>query len=504
MNEIIDGRYRIIKRIGQGAFGQVYLAEDANVGAGRKVVVKLSPSGINFSEREIFEREARVSARLHHANIAAITDFGVTEDGRAFLVREYVEGMPLEELLIGLRLKNSKLEQSNALAVISAIAEGLSEAHRNNIIHRDLKPGNVAIPVFDGQLMFAKAKILDFGVFGDLIDKGTESSTRAGDIYGTPKYMSPEQFRADEQTTATDIYGLGMLLYEMIFNRLPFAENTLTGVMRASIEGNLEFPSDHKVAPGILALIKDCLKRDKKDRIQTADEVIRRIEALRQPEIVLGIESPPTGEPSVPQRFELPEDFSRPTYQGPPVVAGYPSIPYSTPEKASASSIKILCYALLVGFLIPFTILLVWLIWDYLTWGTLSGVIFVALGIAAGFAARHLIKTRRNEIGKDAQDLIFGTKSRDMLTQSLAIQVDALLAKLSRMDDKILGMSLAIMVREFEETKEADKRPNVLMMSSYYWKKSPLNYRRGMSATRNLSRLWSQWSGYCRASRQSR
>jgi len=483
MEGLIANRYQIIELLGRGTFGEVYLTSDLRLGVNR--VVKLSEPDIDAHSLAVIEREAMVSARLFHPSIVSVVDFGTTADRRAFLVREYVKGETLEQILAKLRQSQNRLAQSEAFAVIRSIAEGIEAAHEQNIIHRDLKPSNVIVPEADGKFVYEKARILDFGVFGELVKvkKYAEATTMVGDLFGTPLYMSPEQMRAEAQTTATDVYGLGMLLFETIYNQLPFDRSSIAEMIRVKIQGEINFPADETVSPKIVALLRKCLAPDQKERIQTAREFLERIGRIDGLAAATKSHIPPfdvqheylsqgddshkptvtLNEPPTPWSGDMPSQSAEPT-----IFSEVPIVPKTEalPQSAAASPLMVvLCYIVVGLFIVPGIFLLGLFLWHFgfLTWQIFGGVVFVLLGIAAGFAVRHLIGIRQSEIGKDAQDLLFGANSRDIMTQSLAVQVQLLISKLSRVDDRILGMSLAIMVREFGETKEDSKRTDVLM-----------------------------------------
>ena len=213
------GRYRILEEIGAGGMGVVYRAQDERLN--RVVALKVLPSGrfAGQESRRRFSREALLLSQLNHPNIATVYDFD-SQEGLDFLVMEYIPGRTLSELLGPGALPEPEIARLGA-----QIAEGLAVAHENGVLHRDLKPGNLRI-VPDGRL-----KILDFGLakwVHPSADRPDQASlTESQSVLGTLAYMAPEQLRGDPATVRSDVYSLGVVLYEMATGKRPFP--TLTG-----------------------------------------------------------------------------------------------------------------------------------------------------------------------------------------------------------------------------------------------------------------------------------
>jgi hypothetical protein len=209
----IDGKYRVDALIGQGGMGAVFRARD--LGLDRDVAVKVVRPDFTASPqaRERFRREARLAARLQHPAIVSVYDYGTTADGSAYLVMEFVRGTDLRA-----RLADGPLDASEALRVLSAVADAVDAAHREQVIHRDLKPENVLLPEHGGP------KVVDFGV-ATLMTRGPDGTPAAGGtIVGTPGYMAPEQLRGEPVDARTDVYSLAVMGHEMLTGRLPFGE----------------------------------------------------------------------------------------------------------------------------------------------------------------------------------------------------------------------------------------------------------------------------------------
>src|SRR5437870_5879041 len=255
------GRYEIRAQIGEGGMGEVYLAEDTQLG--RRVAIKLLPPETLSDEkaRRRLVREAQAAAKLDHPNICAIYEVG-EEDGRSFIAMQYVEGETLDA-----RMKRKPLDLAESLAISAQVADALAEAHAHAIIHRDIKPSNIIIAA-RGQ-----AKVMDFGLAKVVQESGridTEAETQtmltAPDvILGTIPYMSPEQVKAEKLDARTDIFSFGVILYEMLCGRQPFASESAAATASAILTRE---PSPVvRFAPAapeeLQRIVRKCLEKDR-------------------------------------------------------------------------------------------------------------------------------------------------------------------------------------------------------------------------------------------------
>ncbi|HEU4564502.1 MAG TPA: serine/threonine-protein kinase [Gemmatimonadaceae bacterium] len=216
------GPYRLERELGRGGMGLVYLAERADGHYRRRVAIKLVRGSIDRPElRRRFEAERRILAALDHPNIAHLLDGGITRDGTPYLVMEYVNGLPVDEYCDRMRLTIGE-----RLRLFATIARAVHHAHRNLVVHRDLKPSNILVAA-DGT-----PKLLDFGI-AKILDPGLIDSTLpltgTGMRLMTPEYASPEQVRGEPVTTASDVYSLGVVLYELLTGHRPFRHDGRPG-----------------------------------------------------------------------------------------------------------------------------------------------------------------------------------------------------------------------------------------------------------------------------------
>ena len=220
IGKIVRSRYRVLKKLGEGGMGSVYLAEQ--IAINRNVALKiLHPDYARDPEFvRRFRQEAKLAASLSHHNIVTIFDFDQADDGSLYIVMEYVAGRSLSAVI-----KAGLLDVGTAVRLATQIAEGLRAAHAAGVIHRDIKPENIMV------LPGNEIKLMDFGIARLSNVEGVTRLTRSGMIMGTPTYMAPEQIEGGEVGVATDIYAFGVLLYEMLSGQVPFTAPTPGAVL---------------------------------------------------------------------------------------------------------------------------------------------------------------------------------------------------------------------------------------------------------------------------------
>src|SRR5688572_23456171 len=205
------GPYKILREIGRGGMGAVYLAERDDEHYRQQVAVKLIKPGLGGdSIRRRFQNEMQILAELNHANIARLLDGGTTNDGVPYLVMEYVEGSPINQYCV-----DQQLSTEQRLNLFCTVCAAVQYAHQHLVIHRDIKPGNILVT---GE---GVPKLVDFGI-AKLLDHGRSDLTATAMPFMTPHYASPEQLRGESVTTSTDVYSLGVVLYELLSGRLPY------------------------------------------------------------------------------------------------------------------------------------------------------------------------------------------------------------------------------------------------------------------------------------------
>jgi serine/threonine protein kinase len=270
----LAGRYRVIARLGRGGMSSVYLARHLMIDRLAAVKVLRSDLSRDPVHRDRFLREARAVNRIQHENVIDITDYGETSEGLVYLVMEYVPG---ESLLAA--IARGPLALRRALDIARQIASGLARAHQMEVIHRDLKPDNVLLIPRDDRR--DQVKLLDFGI-AKMLDQ--PSLTLSNKVFGTPGYIAPEYATGGAITPRTDLYSLGVVLYEMVTGALPFdvehlGELMLKHVMEPPVPPRARVPS---IPEPIERLVLRCLEKQPERRFQNAHELIEHIDALRR------------------------------------------------------------------------------------------------------------------------------------------------------------------------------------------------------------------------------
>jgi serine/threonine-protein kinase len=283
---IIRSKYEILARIGIGGMGAVYKGRHVtfNELCAIKVVNDSIAGDKNFLQR--FQTEAVVTRKLRHPNAVRVDDFDYTDDGRPFIVMELVEGRNVGEIL----QSEGPLQVARAIRIATEVARALGAAHKLGFVHRDIKPGNIVLTTNDqGQEV---AKVLDFGIAKLRQAAGDAQSgvtmTMTGMVVGTPLYMSPEQFmgkKAGEEIDGrTDLYSLGVVLYQMVTARLPFEGDTLYSIMMQHIEGNVTAPDklapELNIPPALSKVILKAIDKSRESRFQSAEELIAALEQV--------------------------------------------------------------------------------------------------------------------------------------------------------------------------------------------------------------------------------
>jgi len=269
------GRYEIVRELGKGAMGIVYLAKDPLIG--RLVALKtIRPSAHADDEdtrefQQRFTREAQAAGILNHPSIVTVHDIGQDEpSGMSFIAMEYVEGQNLKEVLA----QGRPLSFEQAADVCAQVAEGLDFAHAKGIVHRDVKPANIIL--LEGN----RAKITDFGIAK--ITSGVANLTTTGQFLGTPNYMAPEQIKGTPVDGRSDIFSLGICLYECLTHRKPFGGDSLTSISYKIVHE--PFPPLHEINPtipeGFAEVVQHCLEKDPAKRYQRGKDMANALRAV--------------------------------------------------------------------------------------------------------------------------------------------------------------------------------------------------------------------------------
>ena len=275
------GRYSVTRKIGQGGMGAVYEATHTLIG--KRVAVKVLLDKYARKEQVVarLEQEARLASSIGHENIIDITDFGQTEDGRTFVVMEFLEGESLAELLN----REGPLPEARIVDIAHQIASALGAAHDKGIVHRDVKPENVFLLRRKDRDF---VKVVDFGISKSLraSDAGEEDSprlTQTGMVLGTPLYMSPEQARGDDELDARiDVYAVGVIMYELATGRVPFTGTNYLSIISQVLNDTPKSPRSYRpeLSEELEAVILKALEKDRDARYQSTSEMLADLSTL--------------------------------------------------------------------------------------------------------------------------------------------------------------------------------------------------------------------------------
>jgi len=272
----LASRYEILGIIGSGGTAMVLKARQP--GLERLVAIKtLFTDSLQPGERERFQAEARAISDVSHYNIVTVHDCGITERGQPYMVMEYIQGESLREKIA----REKQLPFATIVSILKQACRGLQEAHNKGIIHRDLKPENILLQERSERADWVK--IVDFGI-ARLVASNSPKLTQAGALVGTPEYIAPERFRSSAADPRSDLYSLGVVLFEMLTNRGPYEADTLETVVLKALVEPIDPPSKYRkeIQPGsgFDRLVAKATAKNPEERHQTATELRMELEMV--------------------------------------------------------------------------------------------------------------------------------------------------------------------------------------------------------------------------------
>ena len=272
IGEVLDGRYRMVRKLGEGGMGEVYAAEHVHIEK-RFAVKLLRPEIVSNAEAVTrFRQEARSASSIGHRNIIGIEDFGQLPDGRIYMCMELLDGAALNDLIA------QPQPVDRLMNIIIQSGHGLAAAHAKGIIHRDMKPENIYVTV--GPNNEDIPKLLDFGIAKVAGNDGQNNLTRTGTIFGTPFYMAPEQALGNPVDARTDVYAMGVIMYEIFAGSLPFQGESFMGILTQHITTEPEpvaqraAKAGRQLPPGLAEVITRSMQKDPQRRFATMDELV--------------------------------------------------------------------------------------------------------------------------------------------------------------------------------------------------------------------------------------
>src|SRR5215469_14541300 len=306
---IIDGRYRLTEKLGEGGMGTVYKVE--HVRMGKVLALKLLRPEVARDKKikQRFHQEARLVSKLSHPNTIQVFDFGELEDGSLYIAMEYLSG---RDLAWTLRTHGS-LPERRAISIVTQVLGSLSEAHENNIIHRDVKPANIML--LKGRAGEDRVKVLDFGIAKLTEDEQRKHITGVADFLGTPAYMSPEQAKGESLDSRSDLYSVGAMLFELVTGRGPFVGPTplsiITKHMTESAPRFAEVAPDKAISPALEQVVRKALAKRREERFANAEEMRAALEGLQHDAAPPHLHLTPIPEEISGSRMAKREDFDR-------------------------------------------------------------------------------------------------------------------------------------------------------------------------------------------------
>ena len=325
------GKFEIRRVLGNGAMGEVYLGIDPSIG--REVAIKtiLPAAAQGGDAKERFAREARAAGVLNHPNLVTIYEFG-EDQGVLYIAMEFVKGHDLEDLL-----RDQSLTRSETLEVLAQVCDGLGFAHRQHIVHRDIKPANVRVQR-DGKRLHAK--VMDFGV----AKISNSDMTATGMVMGTVSYMAPEYIRTGKPDPRSDLFAVGVMLYEGLSGRKPFSGDTTPTVLYKIVNeppDPIDLDQLHGISPAIRSVLDRSLCKNPDERFQTAEDLAKALRAAKDPSWMGQVEDATARlQASAPTLQTPPPPASAATQQVPaaaplaPPIAPRPAAPSGSGNKA--------------------------------------------------------------------------------------------------------------------------------------------------------------------------
>jgi hypothetical protein len=468
------GPYLLKAKVGEGAFSTVWMAVHETMG--RKVALKLVRLE-DTTARKRFQREITLLTRLHHPNLLRLYESGETDDGFSYMALEWIEGGLSLEGMFAERFPFSWMEVAE---LGRAVARGLSAAHAQDILHRDVKPSNILVP--GGRL--GDAKLSDFDALGDLERKNDSGArlTSAGILVGSPAYMSPEQFRTGALSTQADIYGLGLVMRNMLW--APAGDQDLRSLFVRRLREEEEVPSDATVPLELRQLIVAMLQRNPEERPESADIVASALDSILNASGQSLSTSFSAGDQGTRlTRVETQMIGARHTRERVAPWNPEPDVSAAPPTVRARAKPRTLSRVWPAALLALGLVLIATLVWQWKAASAVTGpdaaenglmplgavaqgVGLMLAGLLAGTLIGRAIDDRRTALERQVTAALTGSRDKLNLTRTMIVTVDAIVQQTAKLDVQFLGATIISMVGEYNEAKESSDKQQALVRAT--------------------------------------
>jgi serine/threonine-protein kinase len=452
----LAGRYRLETHVASGKHSEVWRATDLVMN--RTVAVKLGRA--DDTEAAVrFKREAGVLTRLIHPNLLQLFAAGETEDGRPFMVLEWVEGPSLSSLMTEV----GRFSWTDAALVGRAVARALVVAHEHDVLHRDIKPSNILIP---GGLL-ADAKLADFSVLGELDQEDATLGrlTMAGVVVGTPLYMAPEQLSGKSLSNRTDLYALALVLRNMLWGE-PTNVHTFK-LVAERVTSTAELPAHPLMPAEFRDLLATMMRRDPEARPASARDVASALDGL----LATFANRPPAAAARPPVLAQVPIEAVETTIVARTTAVYRASLPaQSSKSRLAMTAAAALAVIVLATFLMTARATVGSSVRPVggapIPMAIVQAVGLMVAGLLLGFLVARVIEYRRSDLEREVNLALTGSRDRANLSRTMVLAVDAIIQQTSKLDARFLGATLIGMVHEYDTAKESSDKQQALVRAT--------------------------------------
>jgi hypothetical protein len=422
--------YQLLRRVGAGSFGDTYLALDS---AGQRYAIKVS--GRDVTNRKTVENELRATELVAHPNLATSKAAVSLDDDRVAIIRDWIDGETLESAI-----GREDMCFADVLDVAQATLQAIQALHIAGVAHLDVKPANILVPHFNNHPDYTAVRLVDFG-FAKIIAEAVQQkhTTTSGPIVGTPFFMAPERLtasRVDEVTPCADVYSFGIVLFQLVYRRLPFEGDSVADILFQILRAPLVLPAVPGVPAELVDVIRSCTAKDPKQR-PAVHEVLRSLREVRHAIAVRGALATAVAPLQKPLRRKL-----------------------QVPLVLFASGVAVSGGVMVGG------ALLLGRAGSQMGW---AGILLL-LGGLCGVAVSIWLR-RQRRVADATTNILFGLRDKRDLTRSLYIQIEQVIARCEGYDEQFLGTGVALLLQEYHDASASGDRQAALINAMQVFEK---------------------------------